>query len=61
MQSNNKKDGNASRENIKMNTKNLMHEISDLDQEIAQLQGTLISALQPNIMMPHCGENNIRA
>jgi hypothetical protein len=33
--SNNKQDGNISRENIKMNTKNLMHEISDLDLEIA--------------------------
>jgi hypothetical protein len=44
--------GNASRDNIKMNTKNIMQEIGDLDQEIAQLQGTLLTALQPNITDP---------
>ena len=40
---------NMSRENIKQNTKHLQCEISDIDMEIAQLQGTLISALQPHI------------
>jgi len=40
---------NISRDNIKQNTKNLICEISDIDMEIAQLQGTLLSALQPNI------------
>ena len=40
---------NISRENIKQNTKHLKCEISDIDMEIAQLQGTLISALQPHI------------
>jgi hypothetical protein len=44
--------GNVSRDNIKMNTKNIMQEIGDLDNEIAQLQGTLLTALQPNISDP---------
>jgi len=48
---------NASRDNIKQNTKNLICEISDIDMEIAQLQGTLLSALQPNIQASAEGFN----
>lgn len=37
---------NISRDNIKRNTKNLMTEINDIDEEILALQGTLMHALK---------------
>lgn len=50
---------NISRENIKQNTKNLISEISDLDTEIAVLQGTLLTSLQPHISASNTVEDNL--